>query len=209
MPEQKATSGSPRNPRGRPPDSTKEVTRVAIIDAARRTFADVGFHGASLAAIAEATNLGPSALYYYYDNKEALYVAVMEETVAMVWQGLFERVAACTTVSEQVDAFLAGANDFGTDERRLSAFLVAVPVEARRHPPFAPLVELRTSWEDQVFDEIAKTGVGSGAFASLNDVETASQAVRMVLMGWSFETHYQPQFREIRADVARKVIASL
>ena len=199
---------SPRR-RGRPPAVDSEDTRRSIIDAARRQFAMVGFHGTSLSSVAAAAGLTPSALYHYYDDKESLYEAVMRETVELVWSGLLERVRASATVAEQVEEFIGAANEYAGDDRLLSAFLVAVPVEARRHPPFAPLVELRTKWEDAVFDEIAATGLRTGELERLGDQSTASQAVRMVIMGWSFETHYQPQYRQIRADVARHLIGVL
>ena len=195
--------------RGRPPDRDSDVTRLAIIDAGRRVFATVGFHGASLTAIASEANLTTSALYHYFDDKTGLYEAVTLETVDLVWQGLLDSVNECTTLAGQVDSFLGGADEVATDDRRLSAFLVAMPVEARRNPEFIPLLELRTKWEDKVFTTMAETGLATAEMSGFDDIDDASQAIRMILTGWSFETHYQPQYRQIRAEVVRKLFAAL
>lgn len=195
--------------RGRPPDRDSDDTRRAIIDAARRVFATDGFHGGSLTAIASEAHLTTSALYHYFDDKTDVYESVMVETVDLVWQALLDSVNAATDLAGQVDAFLGQADDVASDDRMFSAFLVAVPVEARRNPEFVPLLELRTKWEDKVFMTMAQTGVATGEVVGFDSVDDVSQAIRMILTGWSFETHYQPQYRQIRAEVVRKLFAAL
>nr|WP_157119045.1 TetR/AcrR family transcriptional regulator [Azohydromonas lata] len=49
-----------------------------ILAVATREFADKGLAGARVDAIAEATRTSKRMLYYYFGNKEGLYVAVLE-----------------------------------------------------------------------------------------------------------------------------------
>ncbi len=59
-----------------------EHTRVALLDAAERLFADRGYRGASMQAIAEAAGLSRGMPGYVFSTKERLYEAVLERAFA-------------------------------------------------------------------------------------------------------------------------------
>jgi AcrR family transcriptional regulator len=52
-------------------------TREAIADAARALFAERGYHGATIRAIAAAAGVDPALVHHYYGTKEALFAAAM------------------------------------------------------------------------------------------------------------------------------------
>lgn len=57
--------------------------RKQILDAALKIFAQKGFRGATNQAIAkEAGNISPGLIYWYFDNKEDLFFAILEERLA-------------------------------------------------------------------------------------------------------------------------------
>ena len=56
-----------------------EEKRDAIVEEAARLFAAKGFAGASLADLAGACGMSKSLFYHYYDSKEAILHAVMNE----------------------------------------------------------------------------------------------------------------------------------
>lgn len=56
-----------------------EQTFQRILNAATFEFADKGLSGARVDAIAERASVNKRMLYHYFGNKEALYVAVMEQ----------------------------------------------------------------------------------------------------------------------------------
>ncbi len=55
-----------------------ERTRADIIEVATREFADKGLAGARIDLIAEAMRTSKRMIYYYFGNKEGLYLAVLE-----------------------------------------------------------------------------------------------------------------------------------
>jgi TetR/AcrR family transcriptional regulator len=69
-------------PRPRPhrtPQARSAKTRSAILAAARGEFAAAGLAGARTDAIAAAAGVNKAMLYYYFRDKDALYLAVLED----------------------------------------------------------------------------------------------------------------------------------
>lgn len=62
----------------RHPQARSDKTRAAILAAAERAFAESGLAGARTDAIAEAAGVNKALLYYYFQSKERLYEAVVE-----------------------------------------------------------------------------------------------------------------------------------
>ncbi len=59
---------SPRDP---------EATKLQILDAAEIEFAQHGLHGTRVDPIAKRAGVSPRMIYYYFENKEGLYQAVL------------------------------------------------------------------------------------------------------------------------------------
>jgi TetR/AcrR family transcriptional regulator len=69
--------------RGKP-----EESRAAILQAAVAEFAELGIAGARTDAIARAAHVNKALLYYYFQDKDSLYEAVLDQ----VFSGLLARV---------------------------------------------------------------------------------------------------------------------
>jgi len=57
-----------------------ERTRADIVDVATQEFSEKGLAGARIDEIAAATRTSKRMIYYYFGNKEGLYLAVLEES---------------------------------------------------------------------------------------------------------------------------------
>ncbi len=70
---------SSTDPSGRQ-DRTRDAdrTKAELLQAATREFADRGYSGARVDAIAENTSTTKRMIYYYFNDKEGLYLAVLE-----------------------------------------------------------------------------------------------------------------------------------
>ncbi len=60
----------------------REQTASTLLDAARRVLAAKGYHGTKIVDIARAASVGVGTFYLYYPTKEALFLELVEETVA-------------------------------------------------------------------------------------------------------------------------------
>jgi AcrR family transcriptional regulator len=61
-----------------------EGTKRNIVDVATREFAQKGYGGARVDAIAERTRTSKRMIYYYFGGKEGLYLAVLEEAYSSI-----------------------------------------------------------------------------------------------------------------------------
>lgn len=76
-----------RSPRKSPPPAfvrDADASRARILDAATAEFAAHGLAGARVDGIAAAAGANKRMLYYYFGNKEALFIAVLERTYANI-----------------------------------------------------------------------------------------------------------------------------
>lgn len=55
--------------------------RALVLDAARAVFGRLGIEGASIREIAKQAGYTPGAIYSYFDNKEAIYGALLAESL--------------------------------------------------------------------------------------------------------------------------------
>jgi AcrR family transcriptional regulator len=60
----------------------REQTARTLLDAARRVLAAKGYHGTKIVDIARAASVGVGTFYLYYPTKEALFLELVEDTVA-------------------------------------------------------------------------------------------------------------------------------
>lgn len=73
------THGSREGPTHVPTTTKGQRTEAAFLDAARRIFAEKGYFNAKISDIAAAADRSTGSFYNYYDNKEQLLEALLEE----------------------------------------------------------------------------------------------------------------------------------
>ena len=76
---------SKETPRRRPPgERDPERTRAAILEAATAEFTANGLNGARVDEIARRSGVNKRMIYYYFGDKDGLYLAVLEATYAAI-----------------------------------------------------------------------------------------------------------------------------
>jgi AcrR family transcriptional regulator len=73
---------TPRRKRGRPVDeATRAQRREDILASAARVFAERGYPGTEMQALADAAGVAKGTLYLYFASKEALFLAAVDQGV--------------------------------------------------------------------------------------------------------------------------------
>jgi AcrR family transcriptional regulator len=72
----------------------RQANRTRILQAARKVFARLGYHGATIEAIADEAGLSNGAVYYNFENKEDLFLALLEDWRAEMIRDVESALAA-------------------------------------------------------------------------------------------------------------------
>ncbi len=85
---------------------TKEETRDAIIQIARNIFGKYGFQKTSMNQIANANRKGKSSLYYYFNSKEDVFKAVLEQETSMLRGEIMATIAEYDDPKDKLKAYV-------------------------------------------------------------------------------------------------------
>ncbi len=86
--------------------NTPPSRKAIILDRAEQHFADHGFQGASLSAIARDAEVGNPGLLHHFPSKEVLYRAVLEKQAEELMAGMHRRVDAAKSLQKRLQAFV-------------------------------------------------------------------------------------------------------
>jgi AcrR family transcriptional regulator len=86
-------------------ERTKAVNRAAILDAAREVFAERGYDGSAVRHIVARTELAPGTFYNYFPDRESIFRALVEDSIARVR----ERLRAARREAGSIEEFVGGA----------------------------------------------------------------------------------------------------
>ncbi|WP_343574615.1 helix-turn-helix domain-containing protein, partial [Mycobacterium sp.] len=95
-----------------------EFKASAILDAARDVFEADGLEGASMRAIAKAAGYTPGAIYAYFPSKEALYAALLDETLDRLTTAIDTASTAAETAAQRFQAAVLAFYEFYDENPR-------------------------------------------------------------------------------------------
>ena len=116
----------------------KKATRLKILKAARKVFAQYAYHAASIRMIGKEAGIDHPLISYYFPSKATLFEAVLAD-ILEEWQGANE-------------VWFEGINQMGP-ERGLSVYVDRMLVYSRKHP-YAAQVFLLNMVQAQKADTI-------------------------------------------------------
>ncbi len=169
------------------------ATRARLLEAAGRLFAERGYTGTTLGAVASEAGAHQALVRYHFGGKQGLYNAVLRDAVE-VGLGLIEPLR----------------QDEGRADERLSAFIDALGELLELRPHFAPIVvhewmsggahmdaEVLASFLGffQVDREILEQGRARGEFGDLDP-----QAAHLALVGSLVFFQVSQPVRDRRAE---------
>ena len=97
----------PLGSRGQP-----EESRAAILQAAAKEFAELGIAGARTDAIAREARVNKALLYYYFEDKETLYGAVLDDAFTGMKARVFRVLDSDLPPREKIMAYVGSYFDF-------------------------------------------------------------------------------------------------
>src|SRR5260370_12197016 len=124
---------------GRPPKELAGEVDARILDAARKTFLERGFEGASIDEIAEVARSGKPTIYARFRDKRALFTAVVKRDILSRITEFKSEVPTGATIEERLTSAAITLVHWGFDSDRIALMRLAA-AEARRFPDLASAV---------------------------------------------------------------------
>jgi len=84
----------------------KDAKRTSMMQAAVRVFAEKGYHAATIRDIVAEADVAVGTFYFYFPDKETLFVHLYEETAHFLLQALQQATQARATLPQQMRAGL-------------------------------------------------------------------------------------------------------
>ena len=161
-------------------------TQDAILDAAERLFARQGYAATTIKQIGKEAAVNSALLYYYYENKETLYRAMLQRILGQLLARGADAIERATTHADRIRAFV-----------RMQVRVLA------DHPHFPQLFVREMVDHQASHAEEAITNTAAGAFKRLCAVIEAGQR------DGAFRRTFDPRFAAISiiAQIAYFVIA--
>ena len=165
-------------------DVLREFRVREILDAACRVVARHGFQGATVERVAEEAEIAKGTIYLYFQNKDGLFTAAVEQGMQNFTSQLRSQVAEALTPIEKLQRLIEVSlqlsdtyRDFFKTLLLERNFLAASP----NHPEAAHMLDLYLA-HIRFMQEIIQDGVRVGIFRSHN-VEASAFALNEAIRG--------------------------
>jgi AcrR family transcriptional regulator len=186
----------------------RAATRASVIKSAGRVFARRGYHGATLEEIAEAAGVSKGAVYYNFDSKEGLFLALLE-------QRLTERLGTVEFRHEHAGSPESQARDAA------SGFLAGIERDPRWPPLFFEFVahcardrKLRADLGSRFFEtarellaKVIRERAGEGEAELALAPEDLAVAISALVNGFAIERMFHP--KAVSDDLLGTVVSLL
>ncbi len=163
------------------------MTRDDILEAAAQVFRQKGFHGASMANIAEAVNLQKASLYHHVSSKQEILLELLDRALEL----LLERISPIATqnipADERLRQMIREYLQILAENTDLSAVLLFEhrSLESKQHARHVPNRDkFEALWRSVLAD-----GVRAKKFAC-DDISITTRAI-LGIMNWTI-TWYRP-----------------
>lgn len=163
------------------------MTRDDILDAAAQVIRQKGYHGASMADIAEAVNLQKASLYHHVSSKQEILLDLLERALQMLSERISPIAASQAPADEKLRQMIVAYLHLLSENSDLSSVLLFEhrSLDRKSHARHVPH---RDKFEE-LWRNVLNEGVHSGAFAC-PDTGLAVRAL-MGIMNWTL-TWYNP-----------------
>ena len=115
------------------------LQKERILCAAQTCFIESGFNAASMATIAETANMSPGLIYRYFENKNAIILAIIEQQLTVSRRRIREMHSSENLAQRIVDYMTEPVSD--ENQPMDSALYLEITAQATRDPQIADALQ--------------------------------------------------------------------
>jgi len=184
-----------RNGRERDPAATRE----ALIDAATELFAERGFDGAKIDAIASRAGVNRAMVSYHFSGKKGLYAAIFERDIAEIRQEFEGIDAAVVPADEKLRRFVAAFGGHHIRRPYWSAMMLREVLSGGRHIEPKFLETLARIFA--LVQKIVEQGVREGTFRPVDPLFTHHTVAGCIVFFFAARPFRERMIAEGRVNV--------
>lgn len=146
--------------------------RQRLLDAALQLFSSKGYAATSVRELVEAAGVTKPVLYYYFKNKEGLYLALMEDALGDFFQVAEQARQAPGTVQERICGYCTALLDIFVERLPVARLIYAIFYGP---PQGAPHIDFEESFNTMLahMEQLVSEGISTGEFRQVSPPDAA------------------------------------
>lgn len=172
-------------------EARTQAQRERILTAAQACFVKHGFHAASMATIADTAGMSPGLIYRYFENKNAIILAIIERQLADARADIATLQGETNFVSLFVELFRKWRSD--EPELMNPTLLLEMTAQASRDPQIAGALAAADQATGADFNAWLRKRAGNeGRNPPEEEVKARAFGLRCLLNGLAMRTIREP-----------------
>jgi len=183
--------------------------RERILEAARLCFVKRGFHGASIADIAEEAGMSPGLMYRYFENKHAIVRAIIDRQLES-GRRVLEEIKSSEDLVEGILNAIERWRSGSADQMSAPLFL-EISAEATRDPEIAATVrEADSLIKNHLLGAMQRTAVSKSIYQDPRRANARILLLLSVVEGLAIRACREPELdTELVRSALTKLIAGM
>ena len=182
-------------------DVIKEFRTAELLEAARKVFAEKGFHAATVEDIAAAAGVAKGTVYLYYRSKQEVYWGALEHGVTELHNEIDTRLAAEQKPEDKVRAFIEIKIRYFEMNRDFFRIYFSELGSGLSHPAqMPPQFEQMYLQQARLLAAALQQGIEDGSIREIR-TDTASVAISDLIRGIIVQRLLGWSNKDVEADV--------
>lgn len=141
-----------------------DATRANIIEVATREFAENGLDGARVDEIAEKTRTSKRMIYYYFESKEGLYKAVLENVYREIRTREADLGLDKLPPEKALRKLVESTVEYDDSRPHLFRLVAIENINYGRHVQASPTIQTNNASATEILRDILRRGAADGVF---------------------------------------------
>ncbi len=176
--------------------------RQRLLDAALQLFSSKGYAATSVRELVETAGVTKPVLYYYFSNKEGLYLTLMQEGLGDFYQAAQQAVTAPGSITERIIGYCTTLLDIFVARLDVARLVYAIFYGP---PQGAPHIDFEASFNTMLTDmeQLVSEGINNSTFRPVDPSDVAWAIVAQLNATMEEQLCHSHQPRVDRARLTR------
>jgi AcrR family transcriptional regulator len=187
-----------------PKNDVTEERKNQILDAAMKTFSEVGFHKARMSDIAETSGLSKGSLYWYFDSKDSIILNLLEKIFEPELKDLRALLTDSRSAEDRLEIYVDRVSNDMQKMLKWLPLIYEFIALAFRQVTVKKAVSRYYQSHLEILVSLIQQGMDSGEFQADSALE-ASIAIGSIIEGTALLWVYNPSQIDIKYQIKTNI----